>query len=440
MSSSFNPCFCGTRARTLLRRPRPKPCICCSAFRFNPCFCGTRARTRRSKRSGSRSTSFNPCFCGTRARTSKFCLDDANCPSFNPCFCGTRARTSFRHTFLYDGWVLFQSLFLWNSRPDSVDVRWTARSSGCFNPCFCGTRARTEITEGHYQRPEVFQSLFLWNSRPDILCHPFPSYGNSVSILVFVELAPGRLELPAAGWFASKFQSLFLWNSRPDNIAKELGVSLKEAFQSLFLWNSRPDGEIMMVMHWWRDRFNPCFCGTRARTERRCMSSAPPPGFNPCFCGTRARTISMISCSKFRGIVSILVFVELAPGRCLGRRARNRRLCFNPCFCGTRARTINGPDKTRASNSFNPCFCGTRARTFLINLDIDLDTRFQSLFLWNSRPDRARRQELVPSGVPVSIIVFVELAPGPYIGRGAVGRRDVSILVFVELAPGRRPG
>ena len=90
---------------------------------------------------------------------------------------------------------------------------------------------------------------------------------------------------------------------------------------------------------------------------------------------------------------------------------------------------------------------------------------FQSLFLWNSRPDGSRHLpqqrgmgvsilvfvELAPGHrcrvnafqpPAVSILVFVELAPGPGAGAstGASSRRLVSILVFVELAPGHQAG
>ena len=36
--------------------------------------------------------------------------------------------------------------------------------------------------------------------------------------------------------------------------------------------------------------------------------------FNPCFCGTRSRTDALGACDGFQGHVSILVFVELALG------------------------------------------------------------------------------------------------------------------------------
>jgi len=37
--------------------------------------------------------------------------------------------------------------------------------------------------------------------------------------------------------------------------------------------------------------------------------------FNPCFCGTRARTSDDWDMVRYISLVSILVFVELAPGQ-----------------------------------------------------------------------------------------------------------------------------
>ena len=158
-------------------------------------------------------------------------------------------------------------------------------------------------------------------------------------------------------------------------------------------------------------------------------------GFNPCFCGTRARTGSGPRI-RTPGPVSILVFVELAPGPDgnWGKFIDGSR--FNPCFCGTRARTTttlvdlqrltlfqslflwnSRPDNTKAISKeefkafqslflwnsrpdaapqaasaaplagFNPCFCGTRARTSVPDTSSVTTVGFQSLFLWNSRPD-----------------------------------------------------
>jgi len=63
-------------------------------------------------------TGFNPCFCGTGARTETLeRIRDFN-PCFNPCFCGTGARTSPKNCPLKRG-VEFQSLFLWNWRSNA---------------------------------------------------------------------------------------------------------------------------------------------------------------------------------------------------------------------------------------------------------------------------------------------------------------------------------
>ena len=208
----------------------------------------------------------------------------------------------------------------------------------------------------------MFQSLFLWNSRPD----PTPPKEGrlsivAVSILVFVELAPGR-HTGNGSIDADRFQSLFLWNSRPDFEPSSVPATLMLCF-------------------------NPCFCGTRARTRPIRVKRASIRCFNPCFCGTRARTAPQV------------------PGPHLGRS-------FNPCFCGTRARTSNESRPSRRSSSFNPCFCGTRARTASFPSSRSSPGGFQSLFLWNSRPDLRYHELLLPIR-RVSILVFVELAPGP---------------------------
>ncbi len=61
--------------------------------------------------------------------------------------------------------------------------------------------------------------------------------------------------------------------------------------------------------------------------------------FNPCFSGTRARTWEGTAVHDHSGNVSILVFLELAPGRATRKSEVSRMVSFNPCFSGTRART-----------------------------------------------------------------------------------------------------
>ena len=138
------------------------------------------------------------------------------------------------------------SLFFWNSRPDFITLRcFGLNGFHCFNPCFSGTRARTED-----ERRDDRQ-----------LRH--------VSILVFLELAPGHY--PTAGHRATEieFQSLFFWNSRPDPSPDRGRGSASVEFQSLFFWNSRPDSPFDILPLVCSYCFNPCFSGTRARTARR---------------------------------------------------------------------------------------------------------------------------------------------------------------------------
>ncbi len=85
--------------------------------------------------------------------------------------------------------------------------------------------------------------------------------------------------------------------------------------------------------------------------------------FNPCFSGTRARTAPGPGGREEYSQVSILVFLELAPGLMHVDRIEREVDRFNPCFSGTRARTIWNTSSNRWTFGFNPCFSGTRART-----------------------------------------------------------------------------
>ena len=90
-------------------------------------------------------------------------LFDDHC--FNPCFSGTRARTTMQYLSLY--------------------------STSGFNPCFSGTRARTQVDPDMPIYHFEFQSLLFWNSRPDGTPGGGGIHPRTVSILVFLELAPG---------------------------------------------------------------------------------------------------------------------------------------------------------------------------------------------------------------------------------------------------------
>jgi uncharacterized protein (DUF433 family) len=234
--------------------------------RFNPCFRGTRPRTLRLKRKcndnlavsilvfvepalGRRivmslqplSWSFNPCFRGTRPRTyaisysvhPRFAFQSLfswnppsdsgsgiellpGCPGFNPCFRGTRPRTLLAPIFRFVS-SLFQSLFSWNP-PSDFEPYCDKFTRARFNPCFRGTRPRTcWRRRANASLQGGFQSLFSWNPPSDDIRWPGRFRPTGVSILVFVE--------PALG---------------PRNFVLHI---LKD------------------------DSFNPCFRGTRPRTR-----------------------------------------------------------------------------------------------------------------------------------------------------------------------------
>ncbi len=109
--------------------------------------------------------------------------------------------------------------------------------------------------------------------------------------------------------------------------------------------------------------------------------------------------------------VSILVFVEVALGPDNHNLLILVHLSFNPCFRGSRPRTSPSHTPQIPGRGFNPCFRGSRPRTVLRLWCVEL--------------------------CPVSILVFVEVALGPYHIRHHRLLHPVSILVFVEVALGR---
>ena len=115
------------------------------------------------------------------------------------------------------------------------------------------------------------------------------SFQHQVSILVFLELAPGRQRYPPI--------------RRPRRVSILVFLELAPG-----PWNF---GGLLQS----KISFNPCFSGTRARTG--------VPG----------------ACRAGEIRVSILVFLELAPGLRIDNGEFYILDRFNPCFSGTRART-----------------------------------------------------------------------------------------------------
>jgi len=207
----------------------------------------------------------------------------------------------------------------------------------------------------------------------------------NVSILVFLELAPGH----------------------PDD-------------DGLF---HGPLVSILVFLELAPGRWNPAF------------TRADKISFNPCFSGTRARTFAT-SRNRLTILVSILVFLELAPGLNSAMTGRGMTEGFNPCFSGTRARTlVPSGDEDEQLPFQSLFFWNSRPDVEDVPFPADVDL-FQSLFFWNSRPDEVVLR-VDQHRVEVSILVFLELAPGHRIRITSPYTPDVSILVFLELAPGQ---
>ena len=160
----------------------------------------------------------------------------------------------------------FQSLFLWNSLPESSTISSISLSMSRFNPCFCGTRSRRRLRKHRSIAALRFQSLFLWNSLPE----PTPCTTTIEHV---------------------SFNPCFCGTRSRSTGCAHRHKNLTE-FQSLFLWNSLPEFIRYLICCWWSG-FNPCFCGTRSRSLSYWQRAASGGlCFNPCFCGTRSRSMT----------------------------------------------------------------------------------------------------------------------------------------------------
>ncbi len=139
-------------------------------------------------------------------------------------------------------------------------------STGSFNPCFCGTGARTRSATCSFSTDAVmFQSLFLWNWRSNEAPARFTDVRLwCVSILVFVELAlernrGARCRIDGVVSILV-FVELALERNGLPRCPKSLGVSIL-VFVELALERVQNVAILYLCCS-----FNPCFCGTGART------------------------------------------------------------------------------------------------------------------------------------------------------------------------------
>ena len=254
---------------------------------------------------------FNPCFLGTRPRTipllasihllfavSILVFVEVALGPWDPGICDGDLHVSI---------LVFVEVAL--GRPRYHRCRKPCTRS--FNPCFRGSRPRTlsgapifphrlvvsilvfvEVALGlEYEKSEeanlLFQSLFSWKSPSDAGQGTCTGLPIRVSILVFVEVALG---LPGGSQRLSyRLVSILVF--------VEVALGRKDRV----MVGKNPTG------------FNPCFRGSRPRTSKYLEYLCTSVSFNPCFRGSRPRT-SYDSRRGCNSHVSILVFVEVALG------------------------------------------------------------------------------------------------------------------------------
>ncbi len=158
-----------------------------------------------------------------------------------------------------------------------------------------------------------FQSLFSWNLPSDISPGKQIWIASLVSILVFVELALGRLGTgPEDNVFLS-FNPCFR-GTCPRTSYRPIPYLLTSMFQSLFSWNLPSDSIGRSKPTWKNSSFNPCFRGTCPRTVGSIASHDTEVMFQSLFSWNLPSDYIAHIGHCWSTPVSILVFVELALG------------------------------------------------------------------------------------------------------------------------------
>ena|GEM_PF-1018554 len=189
-----------------------------------------------------------------------------------------------------------------------------ANSTSCFNPCFLGTCPRTRNPGWHHLLKCCFNPCFLGTCPRTYDSVAKCRISDRVSILVFLELALGLIDMLLCYPCSAKFQSLFSWNLPSDSF-EEVNSFYKFRFQSLFSWNlpsDQPLSSILMLLLWVSILV---FLELALGPTSQAMADINKLSFNPCFLGTCPRTLPCPCQRSTRYLVSILVFLELALGR-----------------------------------------------------------------------------------------------------------------------------
>jgi len=166
---------------------------------------------------------------------------------------------------------LFQSLFSWNLLSIYECLARQRCQRCCFNPCFRGTCSRSAVW------------LIL------------PSPQQSVSILVFVELALDRLDFARAHPPGAGFQSLFSWNLLSISPSVLTAEPYFTAFQSLFSWNLLSIHNMVCRGPLRHLEFQSLFSwNLLSIMSIRFRIALQSLCFNPCFRGTCSRSLLLL--------------------------------------------------------------------------------------------------------------------------------------------------
>ena len=181
--------------------------------------------------------------------------------------------------------------------------------------------------------------------------------------------------------------------------------------------------------------FNPCFRGSRPRTDDKKDGEPSSDKFQSLFSWKSPSDFSHSLHSLHVDGVSILVFVEVALGPYINLPAADSSIMFQSLF-SWKSPSDWFPDSIASARlpCFNPCFRGSRPRTLSFLSVCMVAMLFQSLFSWKS-PSDFKTEQVASVHVLVSILVFVEVA----LGLLYPGRSYISIILFQSLFSWKSP-
>ncbi len=300
--------------------------------RFNPCFLGSCSPRGTCLGWAAMTLGFNPCFLGSCS------------PSSSP-IGGVYVETSVSILVFLDLalrgsahalkllHILFQSLFSWILLSEDHDTLFDIVHRKSFNPCFLGSCSPRMAAERLDASLREFQSLFSWILLSEHeVCGSILSW-QSVSILVFLDLALRAHFSYRPDQEGKSFNPCFLGSCSPSTGSWDFSL-LPPKFQSLFSW-------ILLSE-----------CGNPPTNLWGALAVSILV-----FLDLALRVYRIWGFSDHILIVSILVFLDLALRVRESPDELVRSLsCFNPCFLGSCSPRIGPYDPGLSTGEFQSLF------------------------------------------------------------------------------------